>query len=197
MSRMLGSIAAICVPALSVTPVSSVPGPDPPPGEKHRESSNDGVEWRHHIMKRRHLDLEPIDQTCSAERGDPSDDERRESPAEERSPGLRLQRLGDCHALMYGAMEVLSEKKSPEDSSLRRLRSVLASLERRRYRSCRRSRRSRRRSRRSNARSRRSPRRSRLSLLSSLLSPFLTSYRISLLSPRSSRRSLRISLVSC
>ena len=109
---MLDAISAIRVAALSTTPVSSVSGPDPPPGEEHGKCTNDRVEGRDHIVKRGHLDLEPIDQTRTTEGDDPSDDERRESPAEERSPCFGLRPLGYCHALMYRAVELLSERKA-------------------------------------------------------------------------------------
>lgn len=79
---MVGSIAAIRVPALGVTPVSPLSGPDPAPDEKRRESTDDRVEWYHHLVKRGHLDLEPIDQPRSDERDHPGRDERRKSAAE-------------------------------------------------------------------------------------------------------------------
>ena len=108
---MLWAIAAIGVPALSTTPVSSVSGSDPPPGEEHSKSTNDRVDGRDHLVKSRHLDLEPIDQTRNDERDDPGGDERRESPAEECSPYPGLRPLGYCHALMYRVVELLSERK--------------------------------------------------------------------------------------
>lgn len=108
---------------------SSVPGSDPAPGEEHAKSTNDRIEWCHHFMKRRHLDLEPIDQSGSDQRDYPGSGERGKSPVEERSSCSWLRPLGYCHALMYRAVELLSEKnKSPENSSLRRFRMKLVAV---------------------------------------------------------------------
>ena len=76
---------------LSVAPIiTSVSGSDPAPSEKRGETCDDRIEWRHHIVERRHRDLEPIDQARSNERDDPGGGERRESSAEEGSPGFWL-----------------------------------------------------------------------------------------------------------
>ena len=107
------------MPTLSVAPViSSVPGSDPAPGEEHGKSTNDRVDWCHHLVKRWHLDLEPIDQSGSDQRDYPGNDERRKSPIEEISPCPRLRPLGYRHALMYRAVELLSEKTSRRKSHL-------------------------------------------------------------------------------
>jgi len=107
------------VPALSVAAVvSSVSRSDPSPGEEYGKSTNDRVEWCHDFVKRRHLDLEPIDQSGSDQRDYPGSCKRRESPIKKISPCPRLRLLGYCHALMYRAVELLSEKnKSPEKPS--------------------------------------------------------------------------------
>lgn len=99
------------MPALRAAPVSPS-GSDPAPCEKHSQSSNDRVDGCHHLVKRRHLDLEPIDQSGSDERNDPGGDERRESPVEKCSPMPGLQRLGDCHALMYPRDGAIVREKS-------------------------------------------------------------------------------------
>jgi hypothetical protein len=104
------------MPALSCAPVSSASSPDPAPGEEHGECGNDPIQRSHNFMERRHLDLEPVDQSGNDECGDPGGGEGRESSAEEGSPRFSVQLLRICHALIVSSGRGESLQRLPGQS---------------------------------------------------------------------------------